>query len=185
MRQFTFSELMIPVRIMNDLLLGSTIALTPQLTFGLLTFSGITEKECHLINGCFKKGQCYFPVTSGKIQIKSGEDRQRNLNPTGRDIFGQPQCLPFNLNAKPQAYLSNYHNCRLSGCAVDPIIGYQQIKRICAASHLVTSFPTTLNKSFGDMCNKEKSERTTGKKNSTNSDTTLVHLFFTRISSTT
>jgi len=113
-----------------------------------LCFLGITETECHLINGCFKKNQCYFPATSSKVQIKSGEDKYRSLNPTGREIFGQPQCLPFDLNAKPVDYLNNYHSCRLSGCAVDPIVGYPQIRQQLCSIALSDAIPNHLKQKF-------------------------------------
>ena len=111
-------------------------------------FKGITETECHLINGCFKKNQCYFPATSEKIQIRSAEDNYRSLHPTGRDIYGQPLCLPFDLNAKPVDYLSNYHSCRLSGCAVDPIIGFEQIRKHLCSIALSDVVPSYLKQKF-------------------------------------
>lgn len=88
--------------------------------------SGISPKDCSIIGGCFKAGLgCFYPARLHHVKVRSGEDPYRSSSPSGRDIFGQPICLPLNKHSSPGDFLSSYHHCLQSGCVVDSSITYQ------------------------------------------------------------
>ncbi|XP_039247539.1 uncharacterized protein LOC120325492 [Styela clava] len=89
-------------------------------------WTGILEKECYLINGCWRPGHgCFYPMQLSEIIVKS-----TNIDISGRklasatQIFGMPKCQNFD-SSTPENFLRSYHNCLSSGCSLDPSVTSQ------------------------------------------------------------
>nr|CAB3262935.1 uncharacterized protein LOC100185395 [Phallusia mammillata] len=97
---------------------GLQIMLYFQAPVKQLGWPGITELECKIMGGCYVNNLCYYPPSSNQIQLRAGEDPLIGPNPTGRDLYGQPQCLPFDPNGSASSILDSYHSCRMAGCLI-------------------------------------------------------------------
>ena len=84
---------------------------------------GITERECNLIGGCWRnsasESYCAYPaVSNGQPIINSSNDNSNNFRRSA-EIYGLPSCSPFRASASGTEFLSSYHTCLASGCAVN------------------------------------------------------------------
>ncbi|CAK8686571.1 uncharacterized protein LOC143467966 [Clavelina lepadiformis] len=84
-------------------------------------WSSITETECYLIGGCWRATPsgsiCVYPLQTNQVSVRSSNDDKADVSP--RQLFGLPACLPYSTAATGSDFLSNYHNCLISGCAVN------------------------------------------------------------------
>jgi len=105
-----------------------------------LSCLGITERECKIIGGCWTKSSydiyCAYPLhTNGSVTVPSNNHNLNHQLPA-HDIFGVPSCSSFNsarglLNSSDgtltyfsnehlaHRFISDYHQCLSSGCAID------------------------------------------------------------------
>jgi len=85
----------------------------------LAGWKGIRQRDCYLINGCWRNDQCVYPMEPGKdIKVKSTNDVKHAV-PTPADRFGQPACQAFDPDAIHGNFLDSFHQCLAAGCATD------------------------------------------------------------------
>ncbi|CAK8686582.1 uncharacterized protein LOC143467902 [Clavelina lepadiformis] len=86
-------------------------------------WSTITESECYLIDGCWKitntGGTCVYPLELNHVTVRSGNDEEDSQLPDPRGLYGVPSCMPFNSAATGAEFLSSYHTCLATGCAIN------------------------------------------------------------------
>nr|CAB3262936.1 uncharacterized protein LOC100185395 [Phallusia mammillata] len=130
---------------------GLQIMLYFQAPVKQLGWPGITELECKIMGGCYVNNLCYYPPSSNQIQLRAGEDPLIGPNPTGRDLYGQPQCLPFDPNGSASSILDSYHSCRMAGCVMDPSFDAAKIRSYLCDIVKSDAVPVNLKKPFWDQ----------------------------------
>nr|CAB3262588.1 uncharacterized protein LOC100180672 [Phallusia mammillata] len=113
-----------------------------------LGWTGVNEGECLILGGCWVDCQCYYEPSNNQIQLSADDDPHRSSVPNGRDIYGQPQCLPFDPNGSPSSILNSYHQCRLAGCVMDPEYNSQKLRDYLCAIAESDAVPANLKQRF-------------------------------------
>ena len=89
----------------------------------LNVFAAITETECSLIGACWRNtatgNYCAYPADSrGRPTVRSSNDDANSFKRSA-DVYGLPSCSPFSAAATGADFLSSYHTCLASGCAIN------------------------------------------------------------------